>query len=178
MDVESRALYISLPALYLSSGSSYRRNLDRVIWNCHSRWNRFSDPVRSVGSVVKRIKKRQANLSANLALFVITSHNWANPSTSSTCNDLFMKLFQFPTLCLILDFLMRTCLLWRRHTASDTKNSILGGISFVKLPARRTVVQTHLSFSLSSGAGAGRGWFSSHLASLSGTGNSSPFQLW
>jgi hypothetical protein len=174
MDVESRALYNSISALYLSSGSSYRRSLDRVIRNCHSRWNRFPDPVRSVGSVVEKIKNRQANLSANLALFVITSHNWANPSTGSACNDLFMKIFQFPTLCLILDFLMRTCLLWRRHTASDTKSSILGGIGLVKLAARRAVVLAHLSFSLSSGAGVGRGWFLSHWASLSGIGNSSP----
>ena len=57
-----------------------------------------------------------------------------------------MKLFQFPTLCFILDFLMRTCLLWRGHTASDTKSSILGGIGLVKLAARRAVIQTHLSF--------------------------------
>ena len=62
MDVESRALYISISALYLSSGSSYRRSLDRVIRNCHSRWNRLSDTVRGLGSVVEEIEKRQANL--------------------------------------------------------------------------------------------------------------------
>ena len=150
MDVESRALYISLPAFYLSSGSSYRRSLDRVIRNCHSRWNCLSDTVRGLGSVVEEIEKRQANLSANLALSVIHYATGRTPSTGSACNDLFMKLFQFPTLCLILYFLMRTCLLWRRHTASDTKSSILGGIGLVKLAARRAVVQTHLSFSLSS----------------------------
>ena len=84
MDVESRAIYIFLPAFYLSSGSSYRGSIDRVIRNCHSRWNRFSDPVRSVGSVVEKSARLTFQLTWRYRSFITRPGEPLQPAMHAT----------------------------------------------------------------------------------------------